>query len=342
MLETTRREFLSLKPRPEPAEGFWLHINRTAMACKFEVTLPGSSEEGVSLANNALNEIDRLEQQLSVFRDNSEVSLLNRQAATKPIKVEQSLFDLLKLCKELHLETQGAFDVTSGPLTRCWGFLKREGRVPDQVEIERALSVVGSEKLLLDSSCRTVRFAKPGLEINLGSIGKGYALDHIASIFEMHLEPALLNAAGSSFRAIGAGTNNQGWTVGLRNPRAKTERLGVLRLRDCSMSTSGSEEQFFENAGRRYGHIINPRTGWPGDEVSSVTVVADSAARSDALATAFFVAGRELAQRYCASHADVLVIMFEKDSTAPMIIGNHSRCKLELQVQDCQSEEWKP
>jgi FAD:protein FMN transferase len=330
MLETTRREFLSLRPRPEPAEQFWLHINRTAMACKFEVTLPGSSEEGVKLANNALNEIDRLEQQLSVFRDNSEVSLLNRQAATKPIKVEQSLFDLLKLCKQLHHETQGAFDITSGPLTRCWGFLKRQGRVLDQVEIERALSVVGSEKLLLDSSSRTARFSDYGVEINLGSIGKGYALDHIASIFETQLEPALLNAAGSSFRAIRAGTDNQGWKLGLRNPRARTERLGLLRLRDCSMSTSGSEEQFFESEGRRYGHIIDPRTGWPGDNVTSVTVVADSAALSDALATAFFVAGRGLAESYCARHADILVIMFEKDSTVPVVIGDHSQCKLEL------------
>jgi FAD:protein FMN transferase len=329
MLEPSRRQFLNFRAQPETSAAFWLHISRTAMACKFEVTLSSSTESGVSLANEALNEVDRIEQQLSVFRDNSEASLLNRQAATGPVNVSASLFQLLTLCKDLHRETEGSFDITSGPLTRCWGFLKRQGRVPNQDEIERAKCVVGSEKVILDSSSQTVRFSEPGIEINLGSIGKGYALDCVASIFEQHKESALLNAAGSSFRGVGSGLRNEGWMIGLRDPRAKTRRLGALRLRDCSMSTSGSEEQFFESAGRRYGHIIDPRTGWPSEEVISVTVVANSAALSDALATAFFVGGRRLAERYCANHSEVLVIMFERDATGPIIVGGHSRCAVD-------------
>jgi len=299
------------------------------MACKFEVTLPNSSENGVSLANEALNEVARIEEQLSVFRDKSEVTGLNREAATRPIKVDRSLFELLRLCKELYRDTEGAFDVTSGPLTRCWGFLKRQGRVPYQHEIQRAISVVGSERLLLDQSSGSVHFSAPGVEINLGSIGKGYALDRAAGFFETHDEPTLLNAAGSSFRAVRSGVNNEGWVVGLRHPREKARRFGVLRLRDCAMSTSGSEEQFFESEGRRYGHIIDPRTGWPSENVTSVTVVADSGAVSDALATAFFVGGRRLAERYCESRPEVLVIMFERDANAPVVIGGHSRCVVE-------------
>jgi FAD:protein FMN transferase len=330
MLETTRRQFLKLTPIPSTAEAFWLHVSRTAMACKFEVTLPGTSEAGVSLANEALNEVDLIEQQLSVFRDKSEVSLLNRDAANKPIVVHPLLYELLNLCKDLHRDTEGAFDITSGPLTRCWGFLKRQGHVPDQYEIDRAMCVVGSEKLLLDSSSRAVRFANQGVEINLGSIGKGYALDRIASFFATHDEPSLLNAAGSSFRGMRSGVNNEGWVIGLRNPRDKTKRLGVVQLRDCALSTSGCEEQFFETGGKRYGHIIDPRTGWPGENVTSVTVVANSAAISDALATAFFVGGRALAERYCASHPEVLVIMLEKDATTPVLIGGHSRCVVDV------------
>ena len=329
MLETNRRDFLKFRPGPSTPEGFWLHVNRKAMACKFEVTLPGSSESGVSLANEALDTVDRIEQQLSVFRADSEISLLNQEAATRLVEVEPTVFELLSLCKILHRETEGAFDITAGPLTRCWGFLKRQGRLPEQDEIDRAMAVVGSEKLLLDSSTRTVCFSENGVEINLGSIGKGYALDRIASYFVAHSEPSLLNAAGSSFRATGSGANQEGWVVGLRDPRAKTKRFGVLRLRDCAMSTSGSEEQFFESGGRRFGHIIDPRTGWPSEDVTSVTVVANSAAISDALATAFFVAGREMAERYCASHSEILVILFEKKAAVPVVIGSHSGCKVE-------------
>ena len=142
MLQATRRAFLSLRQsRVGQAEECWLHVNRKAMACRFEVTLPMSTECGVSIASEALDQVEEIEKQLSVFKEESAVSLLNRSAASRAIRVERSLFDLLSLCKELHDETEGAFDITSGPLTRCWGFLKREGRLPSNSEIENAEGV---------------------------------------------------------------------------------------------------------------------------------------------------------------------------------------------------------
>src|SRR4029453_2525184 len=127
------------------------------------------------------------------------------------------------------------------------------------------------------------RFLKRGLEINLGSIGKGFALDCAGALLSKHnLRTALLNAGASSMRAIGDGEHGEGWVVGLRHPRSKFRRLGVVRLRNCSLSTSGSEEQFFDHAGRRFSHIIDPRTGWPAESVTSVTVVAPTGALSDA------------------------------------------------------------
>ncbi len=296
------------------------------MACKFEVTLPRSEEVGVVPATEALDEIDRLEAQLTIFRETSEVSHVNAQASERPMKITPSLFNLLSLCKKLSIETSGTFDVTSGPLTRCWGFLRKLGRIPDANEIATALSLVGSHNLELDETNQTIRFSKPGVEINLGSIGKGYALDSAASLITGKVKSALLNAGSSSMRAIGAGDRGQGWEVGLRNPRSKFKRLGVLRLRNCALSTSGTEEQFFDHEGKRYGHIIDPRTGWPTENVTSVSVVTSSAALSDALATAFFVGGRLLAEKYCATHDDVLVIMLEANSTVPVVIGRSSRC----------------
>ena len=328
MLQATRRAFLSLRQsRVAAAEECWLHVNRTAMACRFEVTLPMSTECGVSIASEALDEVEEIESQLSVFKEESAVSVVNRDAASHAVRVERPLFELLSLCKQLYDETEGAFDITSGPLTRCWGFLKREGRVPTNSEIENARSLVGSDKLLLDAASSTVQFKQQGVEINLGSIGKGYALDVVNKHFKHANEPALLSAGASSFLATGSA---RAWLVGVRHPRAKQKRLASVRLRGCAMSTSGSEEQFFESNGRRFGHIIDSRTGWPAEKVSSVTVVADTAALSDALATAFFVGGRDLAERYCAKHNSVLAIMLEADAQRPIKIGNNNRCVVEL------------
>jgi thiamine biosynthesis lipoprotein len=325
MQPLSRRSFLNFtEKKPEPT-GFWVHVNRTAMACRFEVTLPIADRAGVAVGTNALNKIDELEAQLSVFRDSSEISFINRDAASGAVVVEDSLFDLLSLCKTLYNETAGAFDVTVGPLTRCWGFLKRTGRIPAAEEIERARSLVGSYKMLLDDETRSIRFSRHGMEINLGSIGKGYALDRIAASVRDRVASALLNAGGSSIYAIG----KEGWSVGLRNPRNKTRRIGRLHLRDCALSTSGSEEQFFEHDGQRYGHIIDPRSGWPAQRMTSVSVVARSAALSDALATAFYIGGRQVAETYCAVNRDVLAILMETNADSPVIVGSNRGCRLE-------------
>lgn len=330
MQALSRRTFLNfIEVKQSRPQAWWLHVNRTAMACRFEVTLPMRDQAGVAVATDALNQIDRLEAQLTVFRETSEVSRINRQAATEAVRVEDSLFDLLTLCKELYRDTDGTFDITSGPLTRCWGFLKRAGRVPATDEIESARLLVGSNQLLLDDETRTIRFLQAGIEVNLGSIGKGYALDRVAASIRDRVRMALLNAGASSICVIGAGNRDQGWSVGLRHPGDKNQRLATLRLHDCAVSTSGSEEQFFEHGGQRYGHIIDPRTGRPAQDVTSVSVVARSGAVSDALATAFYIGGRELAERYCAAHRQVLVIMLESSSETPVVIGSHDGCQIE-------------
>jgi len=319
-----RREFLKLAPRrPTAPGGYWLHVNRSAMACRFEVTLPLEDQAGVSVARQALDEVDRLEQQLTIFRESSEVSFINRQAAASSVRVEESLFSLLLLCQELCRETGGAFDITSSPLSRCWGFLKRQGRIPEPDEIEKAKALVGGDKLLFDCESRAIRFARPGVEINLGSVGKGYALDRIAAM--MGQRAALLSAGFSSVRAIGGGdcghNGHNVWTVGVRHPRDKGRRMAIARLRDAALSTSGGEEQFFEYGGKRYGHIIDPRSGWPADATASVTVIAPSAAITDALATAFYVGGPDLAAAYCGAHSGVLVLMLESGAERPVLFG---------------------
>jgi FAD:protein FMN transferase len=165
----------------------------------------------------------------------------------------------------------------------------------------------------------------------LGSIGKGYALDSIQQHLRRSVRSALLSGGASSIYALGQGDAAQaGWSVGLRNPRDKSKRMALLRMRDVALATSGNEEQFFELGGKRYGHLIDPRTGWPADTVTSASVVTDSAALADALATAFFIGGRALAEIYCRSHSNVMILLTERDALHPVCIGTHPRCEVEL------------
>ena len=329
-----RRDFLSGRTgvvRPE-SDGFWLHVSRSAMACRFEITLPLNSRSGVSAAQRALEDVDKIEAQLSIFRDNSEVSRLNRRAGEQPVRVSQSLFALLKASRDLYKATGGAFDITSGPLSEVWGFLRRQGRIPQPEEIAQAQRVVGCDKVDLDETQCSVAFARQGVMINFGAIGKGFALDRVATSIRREVRTALISAGSSSMRTVGSGARGQaGWMVGIRDPRDASRRLAILHLRNTSLSTSGHEEQFFEYEGRRYGHIIDPRTGQPSQGVSGVTVVHRSAAAADALATAFYVGGPELARAYCEKHPQTLVIMLEQGSDEPMIIGTNENCDVEIQ-----------
>jgi thiamine biosynthesis lipoprotein len=327
-----RRQFLSgTSAQRSESSRYWVHLNRAAMACRFEITAPISDPLAVEAGREALDRIDSLESQLSVFRETSEVSIINRTAATGAVKVERELFGLLLLARELSRETEGAFDITTGPLTRCWGFLKREGRIPDPSELEAARSLIGIDKVLLNEDDRTVRFARAGVEINLGSIGKGYALDRIGkSMRSRGVRSALVSGGSSSVLAIGSGARGEGWVVGVRDPRKSSSRMATLRLRHCAMGTSGSSEQYFEYEGKRYGHIIDPRSGLPAEGVLGVTVIAPSAARADALATAFYVGGRELVERYLADHAEVMALMVERNEPNRVLtIGATSSAEVE-------------
>jgi thiamine biosynthesis lipoprotein len=332
----SRRALLKI-PRPQPAattEGYWLHLSRAAMACRFEITLPAELQDRLDTARAALGTIDELEQQLTIFSDSSELSFVNREADTGPVMVEERLFHLLWECQRLHALTGGAFDITSTPLSRVWGFLKREGRLPTTDEIAGAMACVGMQHVALDPTARTVRFDRPGMSLNLGSIGKGYALDRVgAQMREAGVPTALFSAGASSVLAVGGGADGSGFLVGLRDPFDHERRLGTVRLRDAALGVSGAGEQSFVVDGKRYGHILDARTGWPVVDRAYVAVVAPTAALADALATACFVGGRPTAEACVAQHEEVSVLMIDmprsdkpdnKPMPAPVFIGRKS------------------
>jgi FAD:protein FMN transferase len=286
-----------------PEAGQWLKVHRNAMACRFEVTLDAADARHVDAARAALDEVDAIEASLTVFRPTSEVSCLNRQAAMAPVPVSPGLFTLLSLCRELHAATGGAFDPASSALSRCWGFLDRRPRRPADEEIASARARSGMDKVVLDDLGRAVRFAVPGVEIGFGAVGKGWALDRVAASMRVRgAARALLTAGGSSHRGWGG----EEWELALR---PGGEDLGLLRLRDAALGTSASGEQHFEADGRRFGHVLDPRTGWPAEGVRSASVLTSEAAVADALSTAFLVGGEALAAPFCASRPGTMALL---------------------------------
>jgi len=326
----SRRQLLSFEFSPaEETSDHWIRIHRKAMACRFEVTLSGEDARYVPAARDVLDEVDRIESALTVFRETSDLVRLNQAASHGPAAVDDALFGLLRLCRELHARTGGAFDVTTTPLSRCWGFLRREGRLPSAEEIAAARALVGMDQVELDEAARTVRFRRPGMELNLGSIGKGYALGRVAArLRQQGVGHALVSAGGSSVVAVGG--RDGGWVVDLRSRQVSRDRLARLRLRDVALGTSGAGEQFVEIGGTRYGHVLDPRTGSPASRVLSASVVTADAATADALSTAFLVGGVELARRYCGEHPGTLALVTPDDGTErPRVVGHCPGATLE-------------
>jgi thiamine biosynthesis lipoprotein len=327
----SRRDLLSAAwARDRDTASHWIRVHRRAMACRFEVTLPGDRAAEIAAAREALLEADRLEALLSVFREASEISRINHAPAGHPVPVSEDLFDLLALCRDLSTATEGAFDITTTPLSRCWGFLQREGRLPPDDEIAAARSLVGPDRVHLDSIGRTVALDRPGAALNLGAIGKGYAVQAVGmALWRRGVRNALVSAGGSSVIALGG--PDSGWTVEVTASGPTRRLIARLRLRNAALGTSGAGEQFIEVDGRRYGHVIDPRTGHPSSGILSASVVTADAASADALATAFFVGGLELARRYCDAHPGTLAILAPDDRPGrPLVIGRYLGAAVEV------------
>jgi FAD:protein FMN transferase len=302
-----------------------VRAHRPAMGSYFEVRLPAGTPGAVDLACRALDLIDALEAQLTVYRDDSEVSRLNATAHCGPVEVERGLFGLLELAVSLSRETQGAYDVTAGALSEAWGFVKGPKRVPDEPTLADARDRTGWHHLRLDPERRSVAFDREGVRINLGSIGKGYAIDRAVDLIRGHWWPtsALVHGGQSSLYALGSAPGLLGgrWEIALRNPFEPETPLGTLRLRNRGLGTSGAAFQQFVVDGRVYGHLIDPRTGEPALGPASVTVLAPTAALADALSTAFYLLGREAARAYVDAHPEVGAVIVEEapEHAAPRV-----------------------
>ena len=273
-----------------PERRAWTLMGTTLEATVYRpasaTSLAGADLEAVY---SAVVEID---QRMSLYRPDSELVALNAQAGKDSIKVSAPTFQVLQTAQHYSGLSGGAFDITVQPLVELWGFYRMERTsIPPLAKIQAVLHQVGTERLDLDAEARTAALAT-GSRVDLGSIAKGYAVDRAIAALRARGVPAALIDLGGNIGVLGQLPDGRPWTVGIKHPRGN-RLIGLLRFREGAIATSGDYDRYFEVEGRRFSHLLDPRTGWPAEGLYSVTVVAPNATAADALSTAAFVLGPE-------------------------------------------------
>ncbi len=317
---------LHVPDTPETSTGEFTLVRyaRKAMGALFEIVLPFGHCVPLQAINDALDLIDRLESQLTVYHQESEVSAVNRRAHQEEMILEENLFNLLQRATSICTETQGAFDIATGALVNAWGYVKGPRRVPSKEDRLSALASSGSIHLALNAARKSVRYLVPGLELNLGSIGKGFALDCAGAMLQdsAKINAVLLHGGKSSVLGLGAPNGEpRGWAVGLEHPWDPSAQLASVYLNNRAMATSAATFKHLVHEGKKFGHILDPRTGWPAEGIASATAIADTAELADALSTAFFVMGCEQTDTYCQRHPHVGAILLREGASAPEIFN---------------------
>jgi thiamine biosynthesis lipoprotein len=273
-----------------------LEHNVYAMGTEYTMDLYGENAtilEGA--AEQASEEVKRIDQLLSNYLPDSELSKVNREAYQHPVPVSHELFDLLSECLDYSRKSEGSFDITVGPLMKVWGFYKGSGHLPHRAEIRTALEQIGYANVELDPVHSTVRFRKQQMSLDPGGVGKGYAVDKMVAVLRANgITCALVSGGGSSIYGIGAPPDDpRGWYIRIRDPKDEKKTAAEVYLKNNSVSTSGNYEKFFFAEGKLYSHIMDPRTGYPSEGVLSVSVIAPKTLDSEIWAKPYYILGRE-------------------------------------------------
>lgn len=300
---------LALGAAPAPRPVTW---PARTMGTYVHVTLvTGDSAARAPDAAAALGAFRRVDSLMSNWTATSEVARLNREAGAGPVTVHPEVASVLAFALELYAASDRTFDVTVEPLVRAWGFLGGQPRVPADSEAVAAFRRVGAEQVRFDPATRTLRFANPGVRIDLGGIAKGWAVDVAAETLRARgVRNALVDLTGNMF-ALGRPANGPAWRIGIRDPRDRIPHFARLALSNEAVSTSGKYEQFVAADGRTFGHIMDPRTGRPAEGLISVTLVSKSAFTCDAWDTPLFVLGAGAARAKAAAHPEFDAILVE-------------------------------
>jgi len=273
---------------------------RFLMGTLVEVTVSGPKDRAKADSEAIFNEMKRVED-LASFHKPSALAKVNASSGGPPVKTDPELLKLIREALNIARETGGAYDPTVGAVTRLWNFSGGEPRLPSQVEIDQALAKVGWERVKIDESAGTVELPAAGMALDLGGIAKGYSLDRAREVIKsLDIKAALVNAGGDIV-AVGEKAPGKPWRVGVQDPRNPTGMIAVANLKDKVIVTSGDYERCFVQNGKRYHHILDPKSGYPATGMQSVTIVGNSGVECEPRGTSAFVLGAEKGLKYVGS-----------------------------------------
>lgn len=296
-----------------------------AMATRFELVIHG--EDAVLLraaGEEALSEIKRLDERLSFYNPTSEISYINDNASKYPVQITPKIYSLLKMASDLYDKTGGAFDITVGPLMRCWGFVRGSGAWPKESAREEALEKTGMDQVLLDEEEYTVTFKQDGMAIDLGAIGKGYAIQEAADLLrECGIMSALLHGGTSTMAAIGTPSpDDEGWTIGVANPLDESNMLTSTTICDKAFSVSAPHGKAFKKGNQVWGHVIDPRAGYPVQGAAVAAVIHSSATVCDAVSTALLAMNRTEIDQMAQKFQDIRILCAYSDGNDLNLVSN--------------------
>ncbi len=256
------------------------------MGTLVEITIIPANEKAIREAFEALNKVDAL---MSTYKEDSEISILNREGKAQ---VSEETLEVVEAAIKFSNLTDGAFDITVRPLLDLWKKAKKEEKVPTEEEIEEAISLVDYQRIILEAN--QIRLEKKGMQIDLGGIAKGYAVDKaIEALKKNGIKRALVNAGGDLY-ALGTDRQGEKWQIGVQDPREEDKIIDIIKVKDKAVATSGDYRRYFSLEGKRFSHIVNPKTGLTVQDVPmSVTIIGPDATTTDALSTGVFVLGPE-------------------------------------------------
>lgn len=265
------------------------------MGSNFEIVVVAETQvEANQYIQSAIEEIQRIEKLISSWDSNSQTSAINRNAGIKAVKVDAELFQLIKRSIGISKLTDGAFDITYASMDNIWKFDGSMKEMPSKLEIESSVKLIGYHKIELNEAERTVFLTQKGMKIGFGAIGKGYAADATKKLLQNKgVKAGIINASGD-MNTWGKQPNGMDWQVAITNPMNKDKAAAMMPIKSGAVVTSGDYERYVEFDGKRYAHIIDPRSGYPSTGIISVTIFAPKAELADALATSIFVMGIEI------------------------------------------------
>ena len=301
--------------------------SKKLMGTEMEITVVSADEKAAhKVIDAAFAEIRRIEELMSTYIPESQISKINSAAGKKAVKVDHELLRLIKRAVEYAEMTEGGFNIAVGPLIKLWR-VSEGGNIPKKDEIKKTHEIIDYRDIVINEKKETVFLKKNGMAIDLGGIAKGYASDRAEIVLKKNGIVSGIVAVAGDINAFGKKEDGNKWRVGIQHPRKKGKFIGIIELEDEAVSTSGDYERFFIRDGKRYHHIIDPKTGEPAGKCQSVTIIAKEATATDALSTGIFVMGPEKGMELIERLPDVEGIIIDAKGNMAVSSGLKNRIK---------------